>query len=64
MKKHIDKPFGSFTTVMTIEGDKLVYKRKFQLKDGNYSRETYQDMVDFFQSVADADEYNVRLVKN
>jgi hypothetical protein len=64
MKKHLDKPFGSFTTVMTIDGDKLVYKRKFQLKDGNYSRETYQDMVDFFQSVADADQYNVRLVKN
>jgi len=64
MKKHIDKPFGSFTTVMTIDGDKLVYKRKLQLKDGNYSKETYQDMVDFFQSVADADEYNVRLVKN
>jgi len=64
IKKHIDKPFGSFTTVMTIDGDKLIYKRKFQLKDGTYSKETYQDMVDFFQSVADADEYNVRLVKN
>ena len=64
IKKHIDKPFGSFTTVMTIDGDKLVYKRKFQLKDGTYSKETYQDMVDFFQSVADTDEYNVRLVKN
>jgi hypothetical protein len=64
LNKSMEKPFGNFTATMTIDGDQLVYKRKFQLKDGNYSKDTYQDMVDFYQSVADADEYNVRLVKN
>jgi hypothetical protein len=64
LEKHIDKAFGSFSATMTINGDQLVYKRKFQIKDGNYSKDVYQDMVDFYQSVADADEYNVRLTKN
>jgi len=63
IKKHIDKPFGSFIMNMSIDGDKLIYHRTFQLRDGTYSKDTYQDMVDFFQSVVDADEYNVVLVK-
>jgi transglutaminase-like putative cysteine protease len=64
LKKSIEKPFGNFTATMTINGDQLVYKRRFQLKDGTYSKDTYQDMIDFYQSVADADAYNVGLVKN
>jgi hypothetical protein len=63
IKKHIDKPFGSFIMSMSVDGDKLVYRRTFQLRDGNYSKDAYQDMVDFFQSVVDADEYNVVLAK-
>lgn len=62
-KRYLDKPFGSFTMIMTVDGDKLVYRRKFQLKDGTYGKDTYQEMVDFFQSAVDADEYNVTLVK-
>lgn len=64
LKKAIEKPFGNFTATMTINGDQLVYKRRLQLKDGTYSKDTYQDMIDFYQSVADADAYNVGLVKN
>jgi hypothetical protein len=60
----IEKPFGNFSAIMKINGDQLVYTRKFQLKDGTYSKDIYQDMVDFYQSVADADEFNVTLVKN
>jgi len=63
IKKHIDKPFGNFIVNMSINGDKLIYHRTFQLRDGTYSKDTYQDMVDFFQSVVDADEYNVVLTK-
>ena len=63
IKKHIDKPYGSFMMTMSIDGDKLIYHRTFQLRDGNYSKDTYQDMVDFFQSVVDTDEYNVVLAK-
>jgi transglutaminase-like putative cysteine protease len=64
LRVSIEKPFGNFSTTMTINGNQLVYKRKFQLKDGAYSKDTYQDMVDFYQTVADADDYNVTLVKN
>jgi len=59
----IDKPFGTYTATMAIKGDQLVYSRKFQIKDGTYSKDIYQDVVDFYQSVVDADNYNVVLVK-
>jgi len=60
----IDKPFGKFTATMDMRGDQLIYKRKFQLIDGTYSKDTYADLVDFFQDVVDADAYTVSLVKN
>ena len=60
----VNKPFGKFTAMMKIEGDQLVYKRKFQLFNGTYPKDTYQELVDFYQSVVDADEHNVVLVKN
>ncbi|MDO3628142.1 DUF3857 domain-containing protein [Mucilaginibacter sp. BT774] len=63
LKKHIDKPYGSFIMTMSMDGDKLIYHRTFQLRDGNYSKDIYPDMVDFFQSVVDTDEYNVVLSK-
>jgi len=59
----VDKPFGKFTANMELNGDKLTYKRKFQLIGGTYDKSVYPDVVDFFQSVVDADEYNVVLIK-
>ena len=61
---NIDKPFGKFTTTMELKGNQLVYKRKLQLIDGTYDKDTYQDLVDFFQDVVDADNYTVSLVKH
>jgi hypothetical protein len=63
IKKHITKSFGSFTMTMGIESNKLLYHRELQLKDGTYSKDTYLELVDFFQTAVDADEYNVTLVK-
>lgn len=60
----IQKPFGNFTVSMDLQGNKLTYKRKLQLKDGTYSKDTYQDLVDFYQAVVDADSYDVVLAKN
>jgi hypothetical protein len=60
----INKPFGNFSATMQLKGDELIYKRKFQLIGGTYNKDVYQDVVDFYQSVVDADEYNVVLVKN
>jgi hypothetical protein len=63
IKKHIAKPFGSFTMTISVDGDKLIYHRELQLKDGTYTKDTYQELVDFFQAAVDADEYNVVLAK-
>ena len=60
----VKKPFGSFSASMKIEGNKLTYKRKLVLVNGTYPKDSYQDLVDFFQSAADADDYSVALVKN
>jgi hypothetical protein len=40
-----------------------VYKRKIQMIDGTYPKDKYQDLVDFYQQVADADNYKATLVK-
>jgi hypothetical protein len=59
----LNKSFGSFTASMVLKGDKLIYKRKFQLIGGAYDKDVYQDVVDFYQSGVDADSYNVVLAK-
>jgi hypothetical protein len=59
----INKPFANFTSTMELKGNQLMYKRKFQLIDGIYDKDTYQDLVDFYQDVVDADNYIVTLVK-
>jgi len=60
----INKPFGKYTATMEVNGSQLIYKRKFQLIDGTYGKDTYQDIIDFYQDVADADDYTVSLAKN
>ncbi|HVV54806.1 MAG TPA: hypothetical protein VHC47_05760, partial [Mucilaginibacter sp.] len=60
---NIDKPYGSYSVSMLLNGDQLIYRRKFQIKDGTYSKDLYDGLVDFFQAVSDADNYNVMLVK-
>jgi hypothetical protein len=60
----LKEPFGSFKATSTIKDGKLIYKRKLQVIDGTYPKDTYQDLVDFYRSVVDADEYTVTLAKN
>lgn len=59
----IDKPFGKFYARMTVNKDEIVFKRRIQVIDGTYNKEQYNDLVNFFQRVAEADNYNVTLVK-
>lgn len=59
----VNKPFGSLTVSLAINGNKLTYKRKLQVIDGTYSKDVYQDLVDFYQTVSDADGYDVSLIK-
>jgi hypothetical protein len=60
----LQKPFGSFSTTSEVKDGKLIYHRKFKLIDGTYPKDTYADLVDFFQDVYDADGQNLTLVKN
>jgi uncharacterized protein YfkK (UPF0435 family) len=49
---------------MTLKGNTLTYKRQIELEDGTYNKENYQDLVDFFKAVSDADNYSVTLIKD
>ena len=59
----IEKPFGKFSATMELIGNDLKYTRRLQLFDGTYSKDTYSDLVDFFSTITDADDYTVSLVK-
>ncbi|WP_295770269.1 DUF3857 domain-containing protein [uncultured Mucilaginibacter sp.] len=61
---NLKKPFGTFTATAVKVGNQVVYKRKLEVLDGVYPKEQYQELVDFFQAIADADNYKVALVKN
>ncbi|WP_179413355.1 DUF3857 domain-containing protein [Mucilaginibacter sp. E4BP6] len=60
----IKNAFGTFLATSTLQGNCLIYKRKLQVIDGTYPKESYQDFVDFYQAVVDADDYEMTLVKN
>jgi len=59
----LEKPFGRYKATMQINGNKVVYHRYLQVLDGTYSKDSYRDFVDFYSQIADADRYNVTLVK-
>jgi hypothetical protein len=59
----INKPFGKFSASITVKDNQLIYKRHMQIFDGTYSKDTYQDLVDFYQVVVESDSNNVTLTK-
>jgi len=59
----ISKPFGSYTASLHQQGNQLIYKRRIEIKDGTYSKDSYQDLVDFYTIVSEADNENVVLAK-
>jgi hypothetical protein len=61
---NLKEPFGTFTATMRLKGDQLTYTRKIQIIDGNYGKDTYPNLVDFYRKVADADDYSITLVKS
>ncbi|RYD92807.1 MAG: DUF3857 domain-containing protein, partial [Sphingobacteriales bacterium] len=61
---NLNKPFGKYAASVTLADNKLVYKRRIQLMDGTYSKETYPELVAFFQSIVDADQYSVMMSKD
>jgi len=64
LNKLMEQPFGSFKISMKMEGNKLTYKRRLQVIDGTYPKDTYSDFVDFMREVYDKDRYSLTLVKD
>jgi len=64
LNKLMEHPFGSFKISMKMEGNKLIYKRRLQVIDGTYPKDTYSDFVDFMREVYDKDRYSLTLVKD
>lgn len=60
---HLSKPFGTFDATVTSENGKLIYRRKMKIIDGTYSKDLYEDLVEFYQTIVDADSYSATLVK-
>jgi len=62
---NIQKSFGRFTATATLNNkNQVIYNRRLEVKDGTYSKSAYEDLVTFYQSIADADTYKVALIKN
>lgn len=51
----ISSIFGTYSSSVKIEGKTLVYKRRLQLKDGNYPAEKYGEFSTFMSNVHIAD---------
>ncbi|OCX53643.1 hypothetical protein BEL04_04940 [Mucilaginibacter sp. PPCGB 2223] len=63
IKINLDKPFGKYAVSMSIVGNKLIYKRSLQINDGTYDKDMYADLVDFYQTVYDGDNYTLTMEK-
>jgi transglutaminase-like putative cysteine protease len=59
----IDKPFGKYSTSTQIMGNKLIYKRSLQINDGTFDKDTYADLMEFYQTIYEADRYTLTLEK-
>jgi transglutaminase-like putative cysteine protease len=59
----LESPFGRYSADIKINGSTLVYHRTMLLNDGVFPKESYQDLVDFFLQITDADDMKVTLEK-
>ena len=61
----IKEKFGEYNAEFTlIEGNKLLYKRKFLLNDGFYKNDEYENYRLFREKIARNDNAKLVLVKN
>jgi hypothetical protein len=57
--KSIEGLFGKYKAECSINGNVLTYTRSFQVNHGNYAKEKYNDLNEFFNAVQVADNQNV-----
>ncbi len=56
----IKSKFGEYNASVKFDQGKIIYTRTMKVWKGRYSKETYQELIDFYKNVSKAD--NVKLV--
>lgn len=59
----LEHPFGIFSMEFEQDGQELLYSRKIQMNQGQYNREQYNELVNFFRQIAEADKSRLVLKK-
>jgi hypothetical protein len=60
--KNIKSVFGEYSTETKIEGNQLIYIRRFEESKGTYPKESYPELIDFYKKIVKADKTKVVLV--
>ena len=58
--KTISSPFGEYSFTVSQEGNKVVYCRRMRMERGEWDKEQYGALIDFYSAVVAADK--IRLV--
>jgi hypothetical protein len=53
--KVIASKFGEYHNEISVNGNELLYIRKFVLNKGLYSKNLYPELIDFFEKISTAD---------
>jgi hypothetical protein len=61
--KNIDSRFGNYSYSVTQNDNKIIYSRKFLIKQGRYKPSEYKDFYEFILSVSKADNVKMILTK-
>ena len=60
----LETKFGNYSAKLSKLDDRtLIYKRVFEVKDGNYSKEDYKDFRQFHKKVAQYDNLKISILK-
>lgn len=60
---NIVNPAGTYSVNLDIKDNQCVYKRKIELKDGTYAVGDYEKFVRFYQTIIEADDTRLMLIK-
>lgn len=60
---NINSAFGSYTTTVSVYGNKILYVRKLVINEGRYKPSEYKSLYDFVLSVSKADNAKVILMR-
>ncbi|MDP4291125.1 MAG: hypothetical protein Q8908_08595, partial [Bacteroidota bacterium] len=59
----INTPFGDYTSSVKVVDRKIIYARRFELKQGRFKATEYNDFYEFTMFVSKADNVKAMLVK-